>query len=98
MHASLAGILEKRSRIIEGTALHMGDYVVFDSKTGIYHLDPVMPPSEQGIIWDAVFDLAYWRWGLTQAQTWKKRMGREFVPEGPVPIFRVTVDCSTLLP
>jgi hypothetical protein len=72
--------LEKWSRIIEGTALHMADYAVFDSKTGIYHLDPVMPPSEQGITRDAVFDLAYWRWGLTQAQTWRKRMGREPEP------------------
>jgi len=72
--------LEKWSQIIEGTALHMADYAVLDSKTGIYHLDPVMPPSEQGITRDAVFDLAYWRWGLTQAQTWRKRMGREPEP------------------
>ena len=72
--------LEKWSEIIEGTAIHMADYAVLDSETGIYHLDPVMPPSEQGITKDAVFDLAYWRWGLGQAQTWRKRMGREPEP------------------
>lgn len=72
--------LEKWSQIIEGTALHMADYAVFDAKTGTYHLDPVMPPSEQGITRDAVFDLAYWRWGLGQAQIWRKRMGREPEP------------------
>jgi hypothetical protein len=34
-----------------------------------------MPPSEQGITRDAVFDLAYWRWGLDQAQVWRQRLG-----------------------
>lgn len=72
--------LEKWSEIIEGTAVHMADYVVFNAETGIYHLDPVMPPSEQGITKDAVFDIAYWRWGLGQAQAWRKRMGREPEP------------------
>lgn len=72
--------LDKWSEIIEGTAVHMADYVVFNAETGIYHLDPVMPPSEQGITKDAVFDIAYWRWGLGQAQAWRKRMGREPEP------------------
>jgi hypothetical protein len=53
----------------------MADYVVYDEKTGIYHLDPVMPPSEQGITKDDVFDLAYWTWGLNQAQVWRERLG-----------------------
>jgi len=72
--------LKKWSQIIEGTAIHMADYAICDSEAGVYHLDPVMPPSEQGITRDAVFDLAYWRWGLDQAQTWRKRMGREPEP------------------
>lgn len=69
--------LQKWQPIVEGTAEYMADYVVRDEKTGIYHLDPVMPPSEQGITRDTVFDLAYWNWGLAQAQTWRKRMGLE---------------------
>jgi len=68
--------LVKWADIIEGTAGHMADYPVRDAE-GIYHLDPVMPPSEQGITKDAVFDLAYWRWGLNQAQVWRERMGLE---------------------
>lgn len=72
--------LEKWDDIITGTAIHMADYTVPDEQTGIYHLDPVMPPSEQGITKDAVFDLAYWRWGLSQAQVWRKRMGQEREP------------------
>jgi len=36
-----------------------------------------MPPSEQGITKDDIFDLAYWKWGLQQAQLWRERMGLE---------------------
>lgn len=67
--------LEKWAGIIEGTAEHMADYPERDENTGIYHLDPVMPPSEQGITRDGVFDLAYWTWGLNQSQVWRERMG-----------------------
>ncbi|MDI1251329.1 MAG: hypothetical protein PSV13_20885 [Lacunisphaera sp.] len=67
--------LEKWDVIVQGTAEHMADYPVRDEQTGIYHLDPVMPPSEQGKTSDTVFDLAYWRWGLDQAQIWRERMG-----------------------
>ena len=72
--------LAKWKNIIEGTADHMADYVVRDDQTGIYHLNPVMPPSEQGITRDAVFDLAYWRWGLEQAQVWRDRLGLQRNP------------------
>lgn len=68
--------LDKWADIIDGTANNMADYPVKD-ESGIYHLDPVMPPSEQGITKDAVFDLAYWTWGLNQAQVWRERMGLE---------------------
>lgn len=68
--------LKKWSDIIEGTATHMADYAIYDAGAGVYHLDPVMPPSEQGITRDAVFDLAYWRWGLDHAQIWRKRMNK----------------------
>ncbi len=67
--------LKKWAEIIDGTAEHMADYPTLDEKTGIYHLDPVMPPSEQGLTKDDVFDLAYWTWGLNQAQIWRERMG-----------------------
>lgn len=74
-----SGTLKKWSEIIKGTAEHMADYLVKDEK-GIYHLDPVMPPSEQGITMDDVFDLAYWNWGLNNAQIWRERMGLERNP------------------
>ena len=67
--------LDKWADIVQGTAEHMADYPTKDEKTGVYHLWPVMPPSELGITRDTVFDLAYWRWGLDKAQEWRQRMG-----------------------
>ncbi|MDO5580643.1 MAG: hypothetical protein Q4G69_05880 [Planctomycetia bacterium] len=68
--------LDKWADILEGTAEFMADYPVKDEK-GIYHLDPVMPPSEIGCSKDTVFDLAYWRFGLKQANIWRERMGKD---------------------
>ncbi len=65
--------LEKWAPIIEATAEFMADYSTRDEH-GVYHLRPVMPPSEQGITADTVFDLAYWRWGLQHANVWRQRM------------------------
>jgi hypothetical protein len=67
--------LDKWADIVEGTAEHMADYPTKDETTGIYSLTPAMPPSEQGITRDTVFDLAYWRWGLDKAQEWRQRRG-----------------------
>jgi len=67
--------LDKWAAIVQGTAEHMADYVTRDEKTGLYSLVPAMPPSEQGITRDTVFDLAYWRWGLDKAQEWRQRRG-----------------------
>lgn len=67
--------LKKWAKIIDGTAEHMADYPKLDSINGVFHLDPVMPPSEQGVTKDDIFDLAYWKWGLEKAQVWRERMG-----------------------
>jgi hypothetical protein len=67
--------IDKWADIVEGTAENMADYVTLDEKTGLYSLVPAMPPSEQGITRDTVFDLAYWRWGLDKAQEWRQRKG-----------------------
>ena len=67
--------LDKWAGIVNGTAEHMADYPKRDATTGIYSLDPAMPPSEQGFTKNDVFDLAYWRWALDKAQQWRERMG-----------------------
>jgi len=67
--------LQKWDKIVEGTAENMADYATLDPRTGIYNLDPDMPPSEQGVTSNTVYDLAYWRWGLDTAQQWRQRLG-----------------------
>ncbi len=67
--------LEKWHNIVFGTAEHLADYPTPNPTNGIYSLVPVVPPSEQGFTRDSVFDLAYWRWGLDQAQEWRQRLG-----------------------
>lgn len=67
--------LERWRNIVFGTAEHMADYPTRNPTNGICSLAPVVPPSEQGFTRDAVFDLAYWRWGLDQAQQWRQRLG-----------------------
>lgn len=74
LHPEIA-TLKKWDAVVEGTATYMADYATRDELTGVYHLDPVMPPSEQGVTTDDVFDLAYFSWALTKAQGWRKRMG-----------------------
>lgn len=66
--------LEKWADILNGTAEYLADYPTKDAH-GIYHLDPVMPPSELGSTSDTIFDLAYWRFGLRQANIWRQRLG-----------------------
>jgi len=73
--------LDKWAEIITGTAEHMADYPTLNQETGIYSLVPSMPPSEQGITQNTVFDLAYWRWGLDRAQEWRVRLG---MPRNPL--------------
>ena len=71
--------LAKWREIVFATADYMADFPTRDAQ-GVYHLQPIMPPSEQGITRDTVFDLAYWRWGLDQAQRWRERLGLARVP------------------
>jgi hypothetical protein len=67
--------LEKWQEIVFATAEYMADFPTFDPANGRYSLRPIMPPSEQGIARDTIFDLAYWRWGLDTAQAWRRRLG-----------------------
>ena len=71
--------LEKWQEIVEQTAEHMADYATRD-ENGVYHLDPVMPPDEQGFTKDDLFDLAYWRWALDVANNRRERLG---LPRNP---------------
>ena len=66
--------LEKWAPILNETAEYMAGFAQLDPATKQYYLTPDMPPGEQGLTTNSVFDLAYWRWGLDQAQLWRERM------------------------
>jgi len=72
--------LDRWAEILDETAKYMASYPTKDAE-GVWHLNPVMPPSERGITADSVFDLAYWRFGLREANLWRERMGKERVKE-----------------
>ena len=74
LHPTLA-TLDNWSNIVFGTADNMADYADLNTNTGIYNLSFDVPPSENGLWSNTVFDLAYWRWGLNQAQVWRERLG-----------------------
>ena len=80
LHPSLA-TLENWTNIVFGTADNLADYPDLQTNTGIYSLAFDVPPSEKALWSDTVFDLAYWRWGLNQAQVWRQRLG---LPRNPL--------------
>lgn len=73
--------LNKYSDLIFATAEFMADFTTYNEATKTYHLKPPLIPAQEHWNKDSTnnppFELAYWYWGLTIAQEWKKRMGQE---------------------
>jgi hypothetical protein len=70
--------LAKWKNIVLGTADFMADYPVLDPATGQYNLGPAWPASEgrdHPLRQNTIFELGYWRVGLTMAQQWRLRLG-----------------------
>ena len=69
--------LDRWAEVLEATAELMADYPVWDEERQCLSLMPCVLPSETGKTRDGVFDLVYWRWGLSKAQEWRERLGLE---------------------
>ncbi len=81
--------LEKYKDLVFGTADFMASYPWYDSLTkkpafakasaGRYVLGPALIPAQERYNRDSTinptFELAYWYWGLSVAQTWRERLG-----------------------
>ncbi len=67
--------LDRWKDVVFGTAEHMADYARWDAASDRYVLDPAIPCCEQGLGSNPTFELAYWRYGLGMAQTWRERLG-----------------------
>lgn len=78
-------ILEKYADLVFASAEFMADFPVFDAETGVYNLAPPLIPAQEHWTRETTmnppFELAYWNWGLSVAQEWKKRMGEPIEEE-----------------
>ncbi|KAI1293293.1 Six-hairpin glycosidase-like protein [Xylaria venustula] len=72
-----AATLEKWDKILTATADFMASYAFYNASTGVYDLGPPMYPASENTNPNATvnpaFELAYWRFGLDVAITWKQR-------------------------
>ncbi|WP_372653522.1 hypothetical protein, partial [Draconibacterium sp.] len=72
-------ILNKYKKLVFETAEFMADFPVWNTELNRYDLAPPLIPAQEH--WpretttNPPFELAYWYWGLTTAQTWKERLG-----------------------
>ncbi len=83
--------LEKYSQLVFATADFMADFARWDEKNERYILGPPLIPAQESlekeITFNPPFELAYWNWGLSKAQEWRKRMGL-----APNPDWQVIID------
>ena len=64
---------------VEATAEFMADFATYDAKHHRYILKGATAMQEcmtKDISYNHPFELAYWRYGLTVAQTWRERQGK----------------------
>ena len=75
-------VLGKYADLVFETADFMADFAVYDDSSDTYQLKPPLIPAQEH--WNREttenppFELAYWHWGLTTAQKWKKRLNQNF--------------------
>lgn len=73
--------LERYRELVFETAEFMASFPVRDDATGRYVLGPPLIPAQESYsdtrqqVENPTFELAYWRWGLEQAQQWRVRLG-----------------------
>ena len=75
-----AETLRKYGEQVEATAEFMADYVTYDAKAKQYLLKGATAMQEcmtKDISYNQPFELAYWQYGLSVAQKWRLRQGKE---------------------
>lgn len=79
--------LQKYSQLIEATAEFMYDYAHWDAYRKCYVLGPPLVTAREGNSQtylnniNPTFELAYWSWGLKQANEWRARRGQKRNPD-----------------
>jgi hypothetical protein len=75
-----AEVLRKYGYFVEQTAEFMASFVTFDASEDRYIIKGVIPAQETlraAETRNPPFELAYWHYGLSTAQRWRERAGRE---------------------
>ncbi len=77
-------VLRKYRALVMQTAQFMASYAHYDSSGNRYVLGPVLIPAQESLRLETTvnptFELAYWYWGLSTAQEWRRRMNLDPVP------------------
>ncbi|WP_320129694.1 hypothetical protein [uncultured Sphaerochaeta sp.] len=77
-------VLGRYAECVFESAMFMADYVQWDELTSQFVLGPPLIPAQENHApeetLNPVFELEYWRWALSVAIAWKKRLEQE-VPE-----------------
>ena len=72
--------LKKYAENVEATAEFMADFISYDAKSKKYYLQGATAMQEsmsKDFSYNHPFELAYWKYGLTVANQWRERMGKE---------------------
>ena len=71
--------LERYREIVFESADFMASFAFYDEKTQRYVLGPPLIPAQENHppreTWNPTFELAYWRYGLKNAQLWREHLG-----------------------
>ncbi|ROQ21597.1 hypothetical protein EDC38_2223 [Marinimicrobium koreense] len=84
-HDQDPAILERYRDIVFATADFMADYAIYEPDADRYRLGPPLIPGQEIYApeeaFNPVFELAYWRYGLSVAQRWRERLALDAEPE-----------------
>jgi hypothetical protein len=78
--------LERLSALVFESAAFMASYATWQPERGVFDLGPPLVSAqemgyrERHLARNPTFELAYWRWGLLTAQTWRERLGLGRLP------------------
>ena len=79
--------LERHAEVVFDTAEFMASFAAWDTNSSRFVLGPPLIPAQESYgsmrerVSNPTFELAYWHWGLSTAQTWRERMGLARHPE-----------------
>jgi len=91
--------LKKYADLVFETADFMSSFAYYDLKTDQYILGPPLIPAQEcfdpNTTFNPPFELAYWHWGLTTAQKWRKRLGLEPKKEWAAVLAKLSLPAQT---